>query len=390
MLMEASTLTIAGGREDAQAFDPRGMRWVVDPRKSAPGLDALLLHAYSRGASRIDFQTGQPVWLRIHGRNERVGRDSLDEAELADITNHMYGADGLARLQGGGSINVRYEIVLSRTARVRYRVNGVPIETNRGVGVNLILRPIPDSPPSLEQQLVEPEIMDSFEISKGMVIVSGATGSGKSTLISGMTVAKLENPNGDYNIVEAGAPLEFRLDRPRNTSSTIAQSEVPRDFRTFGSFIEECMRREPTDIIVGECRNVETMEASIQAAISGHALTTTIHAKDVASTMDRIVYLTSPGERQNALKCVLESMRLVINQRLARSTDGKRTPLREFLIFNSSTRDRLSRATPEEWTQVTKQCVEEQGQSFRRAIEKAFQAGRISEQTAAHELREIE
>ena len=95
-------------------------------------------------------------------------------------------------------------------------------------------------------------------------------------------------------------------------------------------------------------------------------------------------------ERQNALKCVLESMRLVINQRLARSTDGKRTALREFLIFNGSIRDRLSRATPEEWTQVTKQCVEEHGQSFRMAIEKAFQAGRISEQTAAHELREIE
>jgi defect in organelle trafficking protein DotB len=375
---------------DAKPFDPKALRWVLDPRKSAPGLDALLIHAYRQGASRISFQTGKPVWIRVHGRNERVGSEPLDEAEAADITNHMYGADGIARLQGGGSINVSYEIVLSRSGRLRFRVNGVPVETSRGVGVNLVLRPIPDLPPSLDEQLVEPEIMQSFKVREGMVIVSGATGSGKSTLIAGMTMAKLRDPHGHYNIVEAAAPLEFRLDRIKSESSTIAQSEVPRDFRTFGSFIEECMRRESTDIIVGECRNIETMEAAIQAAISGHALTTTIHAKNVALTMDRIVGLTSPGERENALKCVVQSLRLVINQRLTRSSEGKRVALREFLVFDGKIRRMLERSDPVEWPSVTRRAVEEEGQSFKKAIEKAVAAGRISEETASFELKEIE
>jgi defect-in-organelle-trafficking protein DotB len=372
-----------------EGFDPRALRWVVDPRKRAPGLDALLIHAHRLGASRVSFLSGKPVWIRVHGRNRRVGGEALDESEIADITNHMYGADGIARLQGGHSINISYEIVLSRTERLRFRVNGVPIETSRGVGVNLVLRPIPDLPPSLEEQLVEPEIMKAFNVREGMVIVSGATGSGKSTLIAGMTIAKLYEPEGDYNILEAAAPLEFRLERIKSPSSTIAQSEVPRDFSTFGAFIEECMRRESTDIIVGECRNIETMEAAIQAAISGHALTTTVHAKNVALTMDRIVGLTSPGERENALKCVVQSLRLVINQRLTRSTDGKRVALREFLVFNERIRNQLERTPPAEWPSVTRSAVEEEGQSFKRAVEIALAAGWISEETAAYELREI-
>jgi len=376
-------------RAVADVFDPRALRWVEDPRKRAPGLDALLVHAYRLGASRIAFQSGKPVWIRVHGCNRRVGGEPLDEAEVAEITNHMYGADGIARLQGGGAINVSYEIVLSRSERLRFRVNGVPIETSRGVGVNLVLRPIPDLPPSLEEQLVEPEIMNAFKVREGMVIVSGATGSGKSTLIAGMTVAKLREQEGHYNIVEAAAPLEFRLERIMSPSSTIAQSEIPRDFRTFGSFIEECMRRESTDIIVGECRNIETMEAAIQAAISGHALTTTIHAKNVALTMDRIVGLTSPAERENALKCVVQSLRLVINQRLTRSTDGKRVALREFLVFDEKIRNLLERTDPVEWPGVTRRAVEEEGQSFKRAIETALAAGRITEETAAYEVREI-
>ena len=381
---------LSGSVREPDDFDPTALRWVEDPRKRAPGLDALLKYAYRRGASRISFQTGKPVWIRVHGHNQPVGRESLDEAEVADITNHMYGADGIARLQGGGSINVSYEIVLSRSERLRFRVNGVPVETSRGIGVNLVLRPIPDLPPSLEDQLAEAEILNSFRVREGMVIVSGATGSGKSTLIAGMTVAKLRDPDGHYNILEAAAPLEFRLERIAGPSSTIAQSEVPRDFRTFGAFIEECMRRESTDIIVGECRNVETMEAAIQAAISGHALTTTIHAKNVALTMDRIIGLTSPVERENALKCIIQSLRLIINQRLARSADGKRVALREFLVFNESIRRRFERADPAEWPAVARRAVEEEGRSYKRAIEEALALGRISEETAAYELREVE
>ena len=295
----------------------------------------------------------------------------------------------MARLQGGGGFDVSYEIMVSRTERLRFRLNATSTETSRREGVNIVLRPIPDMPPSLEEQLVEPGIMDAFRPSKGMVIVSGATGSGKTTLIAGMTIAKLADAERHYNIVEGAAPVEFLLDRVKSANSTINQSEIPRNVTSFDEFIRGCMRREPTDIIVGECRDSVTMGAAIQAAISGHALTTTIHANDVALTMMRIASLVPPAERGNLIGAVAQSLRLVVNQRLARSTDGKRTALREFLAFDGRLRTKFLETDPALWPSLTQKAVEEEGQSYRVAIERALRDGRITAETAAYELKEI-
>jgi defect-in-organelle-trafficking protein DotB len=366
-----------------------GLRWVQEPRKSAPGLDSLLTWAFREQASRIGFQTGHPVWIGIHGRNYRATRASLDEGEFAQIVNHLYGADGMARLQGGKDFDTAYAIAIDRSTRLRFRLNATPTRTSRRDGGNLVLRPIADMPPSLDAQVVEPGILEAYRPREGMVIVAGGTGSGKSTLIAGMTVAKLLDPEGHYNIVEGAAPVEFLLERVRGVSSTINQSEIPRDMESFAAFIRGCMRREPTDIIVGECRDSETMSAAIQAAISGHVLTTTVHANDVPLTMQRIASLCPAGERDNLVSAVAQSLRLVINQRLARSIDGRRTALREYVAFDSHLRSLFLRSDPTEWPALTRRAVDEQGQSYAVAIDRALAEGRISEQVAAQERRNI-
>ena len=129
--------------------------------------------------------------------------------------------------------------------------------------------------------------------------------------------------------------MEFLLERVRGPSSTINQTEIPRDLPSFAAFVRGAMRSEPTDIIVGECRDSETMDAAVQAAISGHVLTTTVHANDVALTMQRIASLCPPAERDNLISAVAQSLRLIINQRLAPSNDGRRTALREYLVFDA-------------------------------------------------------
>jgi defect-in-organelle-trafficking protein DotB len=208
-------------------------------------------------------------------------------------------------------------------------------------------------------------------------------------LIAGMTVAKLMDSEGHFNIVEGAAPVEFLLERVRGLSSTINQTEIPRDLPSFAAFVRGAMRREPTDIIVGECHDSETMDAAIQAAISGHVLTTTIHANDVALTMQRIASLCPPGERDNLISAVAQSLRLVINQRLTRSVDGKRTALREYLAFDVALRGKFLRTDPSEWPVLTRHTVEEQGQPYSAAIDRALDEGRISAQTAAYELRQV-
>ncbi|MBN8909758.1 MAG: Flp pilus assembly complex ATPase component TadA, partial [Rhodospirillales bacterium] len=330
MLDSLTPIPLASSAIDV-VWPDEGLRWVQEARKHAPGLDSLLTWAFRARASRVSFQTGHPVWLMIHGRNHQATGGSLDEGEFSQIVNHLYGADGMARLQGGKDFDTAYAIAIDRSTRLRFRLNATPTRTARRDGGNIVLRPIADMPPSLDAQLVEPGILEAYRPREGMVIVSGGNGSGKSTLIAGMTVAKLLDPEGNYNIVEGAAPVEFLLERVRGVSSTINQTEIPRDMPSFPLFIRGCMRREPTDIIVGECRDSETMGAAIQAAISGHVLTTTVHANDVALTMQRIASLCPADERDNLISAVAQSLRLVINQRLAQSVDGGRTALREFL-----------------------------------------------------------
>lgn len=365
-----------------------GLRWVEAPRKSAPGLDSLLRWAFEISASRVAFQTGHPVWVRVHGRNRRATAGAVDEAEIASIANHLYGADGTARLQGGSDFDVAYEIGLDRTRRLRFRLNATPTRTSRHGGANIVLRPIADTPASLAEQGVEPAILDACRPRDGIVVVSGGTGSGKSTLIAALTLAKLRDPSSHCNVAEAAAPVEFLLERHRYPTSTINQTEIPRDLPSFEAFIRGCMRREQTDIIVGECRDSATMVAAANAAMTGSLLTTTIHANDVPLTIQRIESLLPEAERRNLVSAVAQALRLVVNQRLVPSTDGRRTAIREFLAFDPRLRTRLLQARPHEWVTLTRRAVEEQGQSYAVAIRAALEAGRITERTAARELRE--
>lgn len=367
-----------------------GMRWVAEPRKSAPGLDSLLVWAFRLGASRVSFSTGKRVRVRVHGRNRLATREVLDDAEVAAIANHLYSADGVARLQGGKDFDVAYEVAVSRTERLRFRLNATATRTGRKFGANVVLRPIADMPMSLDEQRVEPAIREAARFKDGIALVGGATGSGKSMLIGALTVDKLLDPEGDYDIVEAAAPVEFLLSRIQSPCSGIDQSEIPRDHASFADFIRGCWRREPTDIIVGECRDSETMAAAIHATIAGAALTTTLHVKNAPLTVRRALTLLPPGERDSLVDGLCQSLRLVVNQRLVPSTDGKRTALREFVVFDEALRRKMRRADPGDWEDLVRGALDAQGQSYATAIRRALDAGLITEQTARDELRREE
>jgi defect in organelle trafficking protein DotB len=194
---------------DPVAWPDNGARWVVDPRRDAPGLDSFMSHVHKLGAEQIQFATFQPASFRLYGRNHKVkSRAPLDERDAGLIVNHLYGADGMARLQGGQDINVMYVIGVPRREVLRFRVNITASLTSQGIGAHAVIRPVKDLPPPLEKQNVEPGILANFRMSKGLLIVSGATGSGKSTLIGGMTLAKLTDPDGHHNIIECAEPIE--------------------------------------------------------------------------------------------------------------------------------------------------------------------------------------
>jgi len=183
---------------------------------------------------------------------------------------------------------------------------------------------------------------------------------------------------------------EFLLEQIRSPCSSIDQTEIPRDLPTFEAFIRGCWRREPTDIIVGECRDGPTMGASVNAAMAGSTLISTIHVNSVKLTVQRVVSLLPADERANLVNALAQSLRLVINQRLVPSTDGKRTALREFLVFDAALRRQMLQADPSDWPDLAHRALDGQGQSYPAAIRAALEQGRITEQTAAAELRREE
>ena len=354
---------------DPYAWVDPGERWVKEPRKLAPALNSFLTHAHKFGAEQVMFSTFQPASFRLWGVNRKIkSRDPLDENDASLIVNHLYGADGVARLQGGADINVMYQIGSPRKGTLRFRCNVTAITASRGAGAHVVIRPVRDLPQPLSSQNVEPEILAHYRMTKGMMIVSGATGSGKSTLIGAMTVEKLRDPDAHRNIIECAEPVEFLLDRVESPTSSISQSEIPRNVKSFEEFMAGAMRRQPTDIIIGECRKPEHMIATIQAAISGHATATTIHAETVPLTMQRVASLLPPAQLKDAMTSCAQALRLVINQRLVPSTDGKWTPLREFLVCDAAYRKRLASTRADDWPQITAEALETNGQSYAKAI----------------------
>lgn len=374
--------------EAAPGWPDDGLTLVKEPRKNAPGLDSLLRWAHETGASRVEFASGHRVTIDVHGATHFVTQEPLNPVHVQLIANHFYGPTGSARLENGHDFDAAYSIGVTRIQQLRFRLNATPVETRRGIGATIVLRPIPDMPPLLVDQRVEPEILAASRPQSGMIFVGGSTGSGKTTLIGGFMVAKVKEPTGRCHIATGEAPIEFLLDHvigPQGQS--IRQSEIPRHLGAFADFVRGAMRRELTDIMVGECRDSATMVAAINAAMTGNVLTTTIHADDVPLMMQRAASLCPADERSNLVSALAQAMRLCINQRLVRAIDGRRTPIREFLVFDREIRREMLRTDPQEWAALVETAVRERGQSFAVSIRKALAEGRITEETAEREMR---
>jgi len=141
--------------------------------------------------------------------------------------------------------------------------------------------------------------------------------------------------------------------------------------------------------IVGECRDAETMEAAIQAALTAHAVYTTIHAGTLGETVQRAVSLCPADQREAMTVALAQSLRLVVNQRLLWSTDGTRTPVREFLVVDRAVRRRLAEADPGTWPRLVEALAEERGTRFADSIRAALAEGRIAEDVAERELADV-
>ncbi|GBQ91169.1 type IV pilus twitching motility protein PilT [Asaia krungthepensis] len=354
-------------------------------------LDRFLAWAHDQGASRIDIETDRRVMLNIHGRVIRVTSEEMLASEVQASLSHMYRSEsGLTTLRGGEPLDFGHRFWPDRRnngKRYCFRVNASSSVIGPDNGISLVTRPIVEDPLRLAHQHVEPAIMQAIDAGDGFAIISGATGSGKTTLMGGITCWRLEDPSQHVNIFEGSAPTELLYDRVPRINATITQVEVGRDVKTFDAFIRAGMRREPTDIIVQEIRDPASMEAAIQAGISGHRVMASLHTNDCSATIRRAISLCPADQRDSLTIGFVENLRLLVNQRLLPSTDGRRTPIREFVPVTRKMRNALLDAPRDRWPSMVRDAVEREGQSFRFAIDKALREERISPETASRAMQ---
>ena len=364
------------------AIETQTFRYPNEPTRFEPShVDDLLVYCNRINASDVTIQTGYPIVCEIYGRLYKITNRSLSNAEVGDLLNTIYGANGTTQIMRGTDLDTHFEVRPNRHERFRHRVNGVGIHTDGHEGIQITIRTIPATPPALSTLELPQNIIDAMAPHEGVVYVTGATGSGKSTLLASMIKELAEAPDSHRKILTYESPIEFVYDGLDTPTSVISQSEIPRHLPSFAAGVRNALRRKPRLILVGEARDPETINAVLEAALTGHPVYTTLHTNGVAETIRRLVGSFPREERIGRTIDIIETMRMIIWQRLAPTVDGKRVALREYLVFNEEIRDILLDSDPEHVTATTRKLVESHGQLMQADVDRKFEQGIISERT---------
>ncbi len=343
----------------------------------AEGLDSFLLWASDRGASDIAFQTGSPAFLEIDGRLSRVTAAPLDGVVMGALCNRLYDATGEGILRSGRAIDCSHSIRLARGLSQRFRCNLAPVQGAAGFAVNITLRVLPGRPPSFGDLGIEDEIVRSWDLCRGLTLVTGVPGSGKSTLLAAGTRRLLERGAGRIQSYEA--PIEYVFDGIATDTALMSSAEIPRHFPSFGDGLRSSLRRRPAAVIVGEARDRETVEAVVRAADCGIAVFSTAHTIGVAATVRRMLAEFPAHERAERGAALIDAMTLVVTQVLLPNPQGGRTAVREWLAFDAHLKAALLESPQATWPATIGTALAATGNDLAAAARKARDRGLIAE-----------
>ena len=373
-------------------LDLRG--WLDTGLSEPPAFDRqhfrdLLLWATDHDVSDITIQAGNFVFVERFGRLTPVTRRRWSAAEAYQCAQEIYGANADSQLGSGQDIDCSYEIRRGRHDLARYRINMTAARAPLMRGLEITLRTIPTTPPTLDSLNLPPDLRGNLMFEQGLVLITGPTGSGKTTLLGAIVRSLLEQPESHRKIITYEWPIEFVYDFVPRSHALIAQHEMGGvHLRDFAAGVRNSLRRKPMVILVGEARDAETIDAMILAAQTGHLVYTTAHTNSVPETLSRLIEPFPAHERESRLAALLGSLRCVVTQRLARTTDGRRAPVREYLHFEQGIKDALLEV---EWKKVVptaREFVRRQGRPLTADLNALRAAGRISVEEF-HHFREV-
>ena len=282
-------------------------------------IDKLLSAQVKQGASDLHITTGQPPVLRLHGRMQKLKTKVLEASDTMGLMKSITPDRCQQEFNETGSTDFGFAF----GDQARFRVS---VFRQRG-DVAMVLRQIPVDLMSMEQLGVPPIFKDMIMRPRGLILVTGPTGSGKSTSLAGMI--DYLNDTVDHHIITIEDPIEFYHNHKK---STINQREVGVDVTSFAEAIRRALRQDPDVILVGELRDLETIEAAITAAETGHVVFGTLHTSSAAGTINRVIDVFPTNQQDQIRTQLATSIIGILAQQLCPRIGGGRIAAFETLV----------------------------------------------------------
>lgn len=335
---------------------------------STPALLAIMLRTAPK-ISDLFFSPGKPPMVEVNGRLSAVGKRALTPDETQHVATELIGKNkhALENLREHGSCDVSYSLA----GTSRFRVN---VFMQRG-SCAIVMRVIPSKIPSFSELSLATELQNIVGLRNGIVLVTGPTGSGKSSTLA--AIIDLINKQQSFHILTIEDPIEF-LHPHQNC--IVHQRELHSDTKSFASALRAALRQDPKVILVGEMRDRETIEIAMEAAETGHLVMSTLHTIDASKTVERIVGVFPLAEQHAIRNRLAKSFRYIISQRLIPRKDGTgRVAALEILKSTLRTREYVEKGEAEGKTLLDAMRVgtTEGMQHFDGEIEKLIRAGVI-------------
>ncbi len=287
----------------------------------------LLAFSVKNKASDLHLSAGLPPMIRVHGDVRKINMPSMDHSQVHDMVYDIMN-DGQRKFY---EENLECDFSFEIPNLARFRVNAF----NQNRGAAAVFRTIPSKVLTLEQLAAPPIFKDIAQYPRGIVLVTGPTGSGKSTTLAAMV--DFINENEYAHILTVEDPIEFVHQSKR---CLINQREVGPHTLSFANALRSALREDPDVILVGEMRDLETIRLALTAAETGHLVFGTLHTSSAAKTVDRIVDVFPAAEKDMVRSMLSESLRAVISQTLLKTKDGNgRVAAHEIMIGTPAIRN---------------------------------------------------
>ena len=317
-----------------------------------------------KNASDMFLTTGAPVYIKIEGRLHPLGNTGLPSGMVKKIAYSLMDEGQVPQFERDLELNIAYALPDAG----RFRIN---VFKQRGE-IGMVIRAIRSVIPSIEELQLPQVLKNIIMAPRGLVLIVGSTGSGKSTTLASMIDHRNSHIAGHILTIED--PIEYLH---RHKRSIVNQREVGLDTHTFHNALKNAMREAPDVILIGEILDATTMEAAIAFAETGHLCLATLHSNNADQTLERILNFFPEAAHKNVLMNLALNLKAVISQRLVIGTDGRRLPASEVLINTPHIRDLMRRGQVHEIKHAMEESLEEGVETFDQCLFRLAKEGRI-------------